>query len=176
MSDLYERSHTCMHACVHVRVHRRARACARACACGYYERTGYCAALDYTSITSDSVRRTLCASNLRGAPFDEISTQFRRNFEFSTKFRGFDSSAPVFFSKSRGVTWHMPGLRGLPGSPARMRDGNRPAHPAGMGHGPESANGAGVAGAHPAAGCGPERGCCAMCTGAVHLRAREYAN
>ena len=39
-----------------------------------------------------------------------------------------------------------------------MWDVNQPAHPADMGHGPGSAGGAGVAGATPAAVCGPERG------------------
>ena len=110
----------------------------------------------------------------RSAPFGEISTKFRRNFEFSTKFRVFDSSASVFFPSAGLAHGTCQGLGGLPGGPTGMWGVQRPAHQTdtGDGPGPESASGAGVARATPAAVCGPPKGMHAMCTGAESTGAR----
>ena len=78
-----------------------------------------------------------------------------RNCEFSSLKPGVVSD---FFSKPPLSHGACPGLRGGPRGPAGMWDVNRPAYPADMGDGPGSASGAGVAGATPAARCGPKRG------------------
>ena len=61
---------------------------------------------------------------------------------------------------ARHVTFHgaCQGLGGLPRGPMGMWGVTRPARPTDTGDGPGSASGAGVAGATPAAVCGPQRG------------------
>ena len=115
-----------------------------------------------------------------------IAAAIARNCEFRYEIASFRVSkprSPGFFSKCPPFPWRMPGFGRAPTRLNGMWGMTRPARTTDTGDGPGSASGAGVAGATPAAVCGPQRGmACEMhrcrkhrCTGSGMGRHPNYA-